>query len=107
MLEIKTIVLNINDSDTFDGMVNIALSEGWELVRRDIIPPHAPDRYTLLYAELERIIEKPEEEVDSETYARWEVARSPRNPYRCSACGYTAKEPWKTCPDCKRIMIGD
>ena len=107
MLEIKTIVLNINECVSFDGMVNICLSEGWELVRREIIPAHTPDRYTLLYAELERVIDEPEEQLDMESYARWEITRSPRNPYRCSACGYTAAEQWKTCPDCKRIMVGE
>ena len=102
MLEIKTIS-NTNKAD-FDDSVNFALKDGWELVRRELF---ITDLTPFYYAELERVIDEPEEQLDMESYARWEITRSPRNPYRCSACGYTAAEPWKTCPDCKRIIIGE
>lgn len=103
MLEIKT----ITDSTAyfFDKAVNEALAEGWEIIRRECFITGA-DRAMTLYAELEREVEKEEEEPSGE-YARWEVSRKPQNPFRCTACGYTANEQWKRCPDCKRIMIGD
>ncbi len=105
MLEIKTIVHRIDDSDLFDDYVNDAIEKGWELVRRDIVTPHAPDRYTLLYAELERIIEEEskEPEFDGST-AVWEITRDPHYPYKCSACGCKTAHIVPKCPLCDRIM---
>ena len=100
MLEIKTIT--DNTAYFFDKAVNEALAEGWELVRRECFITGS-DRATTLYAELERIVEEPEET----NVGRWVLTRNPRNPYRCSACGYTANEAWASCPDCKRSMLGE
>ena len=105
MLEIKTITENYPHK--FDRAVNEALADGWELVRRECFITGS-DRATTFYAELERVgEEEPEEIADYSTdHARWEITRNPRNPYRCSACGYTTNETWATCPECDRIMIG-
>jgi rubrerythrin len=104
MLEIKTITERT--PTTFDYNVNEALAEGWELVRRECFVTGA-DRAITLYAELERVIDEPEEEYegDEDDMARWEITRNPTNPFRCSKCGYTASEQWLTCPDCKRAMV--
>lgn len=104
MLEIKTIV-----SDTtagFDIQVNEALAEGWEIVKRDCFGfDHTP----LYYAELERIIDEPVEEDETEEIeddrAVWLITRNPKNPYKCSDCGYTANLPWSVCPNCKKVML--
>ena len=102
MLEIKTITENT--SLRFDREVNKALSEGWELTRRECYISGS-DRATTFYAEFERIIEDMEEDEEFEVdLARWIITRNPHNPYRCSSCGYMAKEPWSFCPDCKQIM---
>lgn len=103
MLEIKTITENY--PPIFDRAVNEAIAEGWDLVRRECFIT-GPDRATTFYAELERVIEEPEEEEEdySTDHAEWVLTRNPRNPYRCSACGYTANHPWPTCPGCDRIM---
>ncbi len=105
MLEIKTITENT--PHRFDREVNEALAEGWELVRRECFITGA-DRATTFYAELERIAEEPEEDPeddDSSDTARWVLARDPRNPYRCSACGHKTNAEWGTCPGCGRIMV--
>ena len=102
MLEIKTITEIMPHH--FDKAVNDALAEGWELVRRECFITGS-DRATTFYAELERVVEEPEEEDHSCDAAHWIIIRNPRNPYRCSECGYTANEPWPTCPDCDRIMM--
>lgn len=103
MLEIKTITACT--SGHFDDTVNEALAEGWELVRRECFITGA-DRATTFYAELERIVDEPEEDEDdhSTEYAEWELTRNPREPYRCSACGYATNALWPTCPECDRIM---
>lgn len=105
MLEIKTITEHT--AQAFDTAVNTALAEGWELVRRECFITGA-DRATTLYAELERITDEPEEDEEEEVVedgkAKWLVSRDPRNPYRCSVCGYTAKYPWRACPDCSCVM---
>ena len=103
MLEIKTITENT--SFHFDHEVNKALSEGWELLRRECYITGS-DRATTFYAELERIVDDAEDEEEEfeVDLPRWIVTRNPRNPYRCSSCGYMAKEQWSFCPDCKQIM---
>lgn len=105
MLEIKTITAQT--AEYFDETVNAALKDGWELVRRECFITGA-DRATTLYAELERIIDEPEEEdVDEDDVAQWKITRNPQNPYRCSNCGYTANEQWAYCPECKKVMLED
>ena len=103
MLEIKTITGNT--AHRFDKAVNDALTEGWELVRRECFITGA-DRATTFYAELERIADEPEEEGEdhSTDYAHWNIIREPRNPYMCSACGHRTNALWPTCPQCDRIM---
>lgn len=57
-MEIKTIVIRLDNAETFDKEVNNALADGWELLRRDVLQPLAQsdERYTyiMLYAELVR-----------------------------------------------------
>ena len=105
MLEIKTIWGELVSSSLFDDNVNEALAEGWELVRREVLTPRqvatAP---TLLYAELERIIE-PEEEEEPEDGSVWVVSRNPSAPYRCNACGHSTTTPDSRCPGCGRPMV--
>ena len=103
MIEIKTITGTTAQS--FDQEVNGALIDGWELVRRECFITGS-DRAMTLYAELERFTAEPVD-YDAETEASWELTRSPRNPYRCSECGYTANEQWSTCPGCGRTMRGN
>jgi rubrerythrin len=107
MLEIKTIMTESNNPEEFDKKVNDALREGWELVRRDVLPAQTENRYSMLYAELEREIEEEDPEVDTDT-ARWKLSRDPALPYRCDTCGGKSVEPSSLCPHCKRIMlVGD
>jgi hypothetical protein len=49
MKQIKTVHHRIDDSAQFDKEVNDALTEGWQLTRREFVPG-----YVILYAELER-----------------------------------------------------
>ena len=100
MIEIKTITEKA--SHHFDNAVNEALSDGWELVRRECFITGS-DRATTFYAELERITEVYEED-ESEDTAFWQRTRNPRNPYRCSVCGHTTNTAWVACPKCNRIM---
>ena len=107
MIEIKTIFRKIDESEIFDDRVNEALADGWELVRRDVLVPHVSDRFTLLYAELERVIETEEEEEEPEDdgTAEWVVSRDPAHPYRCNKCQASTSTPTPVCPECKRVMV--
>lgn len=102
MVEIKTIFIKIDDCEKFDERVNEALAEGWELVRRDVLVPHISDRYTLLYAELERVIET---EGEDDGTAEWVVTRDPAHPYRCNKCGHSTSAPSGFCIGCGRAMV--
>ena len=100
MLQIKTI-LNYNRAD-FDESVNSALKDGWEVTKRDcFINDHTP----VFYAELEKIIDTEEDTSKYTVGARWMITRSPRHPYRCDNCGYTANEQWAVCPGCLEPMV--
>lgn len=102
MLEIKTITEHTPLS--FDCAVNDAIVNGWDLVRRECFITGA-DRATTFYAELERIVDDPEE--DDATLGlmgHWEVTRNPREPYRCSACGHATNAQWPVCPKCNTVM---
>lgn len=103
MIEIKTITAQM--STFFDNAVNEALTDGWELVRRECFITGS-DRATTFYAELERIIDKPEEEEDStaDTVGVWLISREPRFPFKCSACGWKTQQALKNCPYCHRLM---
>lgn len=102
MIEIKT--LTSFDTTRFDNMVNDALKDGWELAKRECL---ITDNLPLLYAELERVIEEPEEEEEDNSIetAQWGLSRNPHMPYRCSACAFTSNAPYPTCPKCNRIMV--
>lgn len=53
-MEIKTITARIPTE--FDRLVNEALSEGWTLVKRDVLQPWNTDEFPrLYYAEMERV----------------------------------------------------
>ena len=102
MLEIKTITETTPHN--FDRAVNDALSEGWELVRRECFIT-GEDRAVTLYAELEKLVAEPTEENYDDDFGHWEITRDPQNPFRCRECGCKATDPWGTCPGCGRIMV--
>ncbi len=104
MLEIKTITETT--PLRFDSAVNDALAAGWELLRRECFITGA-DRATTFYAELERIVDDPEEDDDdhSTDTAQWVVTRDPKNPFRCTACGHATNAQWTLCPNCDRVML--
>lgn len=108
MIKIKTIATTLENYNTFDEQVNEALAEGWELVRREVLPPRqvatAP---TLLYAELERVIETEgeDEEPEDDGTAEWVVTRDPAHPYRCNKCGHSTSAPSGFCIGCGRAMV--
>lgn len=102
MVEIKTITDHL--STRFDLEVNEALAEGWELVRRECFITGS-DRATTFYAELERVVDEPEEEEDDpDATAFWAITRNPAKPYRCSNCGHLEDKPKPVCPNCIRVM---
>lgn len=109
MLEIRTIIVQSTLPGKFDTEVNGLLKEGWELVRRDVLPPYEGECMTCpqrLYAELERVVDEPEtdEEDDESEFADWGLTRDTTKPYRCGACGYKTTIQWPTCPSCKKPM---
>lgn len=53
MLQIKTIVDDIDHSEKFDAAVNDAQAEGWTLTKRNVLNSSL---CILLYAELEKVI---------------------------------------------------
>lgn len=112
MLEIKTLIKptkDPNDTAEFDAEVNAALAEGWELVRREILPPCEGETTIWdrsLYAELERMTEpEEEEEPEDDGLAEWVVSRNPSAPYRCNKCGHSTATPAPRCPGCERTMV--
>ena len=102
MLEIKTITENT--ALRFDREVNKALSEGWEIVRRECFITGS-DRVTTFYAELDRIVAEVEEEEDERLIATWSISRDPAYPYKCTSCGCKVAEPLTTCPHCHKVML--
>ena len=102
MLEIKTITENT--ALRFDREVNRALSEGWELVRRDIFITGS-DLATTFYAELERMVAEVEEEEDERLIASWAISRDPVYPFKCTSCGCKVQDPLTTCPHCHKVML--
>lgn len=110
MLEIKTIAHPATEREEFDAEVNKALAEGWELVRRDIIPPYEGSTYAwerMFYAELEREVETEEEYEldDDDNLTSWQLIRNPVTPYRCERCGYKSTKEHDKCPECQRVVI--
>ena len=110
MLQIRTVIVPSTLQGKFDNEVNDLIQEGWELVRRDVLPAFEgefeiyPQR---LYAELEReIAEAPEtDDEDGDTdSADWEITRDPIKPFRCSKCGNKSSTQWPTCPSCQKPM---
>lgn len=102
MLEIKTITENT--ALRFDREVNKALSEGWEIVRRECFITGS-DRVTTFYAELDRIVAEVDEEEDERLIASWSISRDPAYPYKCTSCGCKVAEPLTTCPHCHKVML--
>lgn len=106
MLEIKTIWIELVNSRLFDDSVNEAIADGWELVRREVLPRQVEHGDTLLYAELERMTElEEEEEPEDDGLAEWVVSRNPSAPYRCNKCGHSTATPSSRCPGCERTMV--
>lgn len=110
MIKIKTIATTLENYNTFDEQVNEALAEGWELVRREVVPPYEGltrwwDR--CLYAEFERVIETEgeDEEPEDDGTAEWVVTRDPAHPYRCNKCGHSTSAPSGFCIGCGRAMV--
>ena len=105
MLEIKTITETA--APFFDLAVNEALKEGWELVRRECFITGS-DRAKTFYAELERVIDEPEEEEEedstADTVGVWLISREPHFPFKCSACGWKTQQATINCPYCHRLM---
>lgn len=110
MLEIRTIIVPSTLPGKFDTEVNNLLKEGWELVRRDVLPPYEGECMTCpqrLYAELERNVEETTDDDDDEEdteSADWEITRDPTKPYRCSNCGFKTVVKWSRCPKCYKPM---
>lgn len=114
MLEIKTIAHPATEREEFDAEVNEALAEGWELVRRDIIPPYEGlTRFweRAFYAELEREVAPEEEDeggLGEDAYTSWQLTRDPFQPYRCEKCGFKDIIPRQDgCPNCGRFIVGE
>lgn len=110
MLQIKTIIQH--DHDGFDAEVNVAIAEGWELVKRDVLPPFESQGQAYrrtFYAELEREVDEPEEEDEGEElFAHWVTTRDPLKPFACSCCGYrpTIENSLPSiCDRCKKTMF--
>ena len=110
MLQIKTIIHH--DTDGFDTEVNLAIADGWELVKRDVLPPyesHGTAYLRTYYAELEREVDEPEEEEEGEElFAHWVTTRDPVKPFACSCCGYRPtiqNELPGVCDRCKKMMF--
>jgi hypothetical protein len=110
MLEIKTILNDLNEAADFDKNVNAALADGWKLVRRDVLPGWEGDTtvaYRKLYAELERETEPEEEEL---TPASWLTSLTTfgYTECKCSACGAITVNRGNIlpsrCSNCKRPM---
>lgn len=108
MLEIKTIARPATEKEEFDAEVNEALADGWELVRRDILPPYeGVTRFweRVLYAELEREVAPEEAEEPEDAFTSWIVTRDPIQPYRCEKCGFKDIVPRQDgCPNCGRYI---
>lgn len=112
MLEIRTIIIEASRPARFDNEVNNHLKEGWELVRRDILPAFEGETVVtrqMLYAELERDVEETEDEGETDKdepqgWADWNIVRDPTKPYKCSNCGYKSTIKWPTCPGCDKQM---
>ena len=102
MLEIKTITEKAPHH--FDKAVNEALSDGWDLVRRECFITGS-DRATTFYAELERMVEEIEEPEQENMVAMWMISRDPAYPYKCSSCGCKIQDPLTTCPHCHKVML--
>jgi len=103
MLQIKTI--SNSQKVEFDEAVNAAIAEGWELVKRELVIC-GRENTPILYAELERDVERaePDDEPEDDGTAEWDVVRDPAHPWRCSACGYRSEKAYALCPSCARHM---
>lgn len=89
MKQIKTIHHRIDESVKFDEEINAAITEGWQLTKREFVPG-----YCMLYAELEREVIT-EAERCCENCAHFDCAPS-KEP--CCSCedGEIAPTNWVT-----------
>lgn len=108
MLEIKTIVRPLNESNLFDEEVNSLINNGYILTLRQMVPIMDG---AVLYAELERVEEDEEDDDNPDDVSIWSMSRNPSSPYYCEECGYTpdmtksgGKLP-NICPGCHRQMV--
>lgn len=107
MLKIKTVMAE--EPHEFDELVNAAIAEGWELVKRDVLPPYESERnlwFRTLYAELEREEDDPEDDPEDAAVTWWETTRDPSRPFRCAICGFKTATPSRDfCPSCRCLVI--
>lgn len=107
MLKIKTILAATVDK--FDELVNAAIADGWDLVKRDVLPPCdlGSEYYKrAFYAELEREEDDPEEDPEDAAVTWWETTRDPSRPFRCAICGFKTPTPSRDfCPSCRCLVI--
>ena len=52
--KIRTIRARLDDYVLFDKTVNLALADGWYLVKRYTLPSYVENKYIMLVAELQR-----------------------------------------------------
>lgn len=81
MLQIKTIKKRLDYAAAFDEEVNAALSDGWQLTKREVLHPGQEYVYFSLYAELERVI----------------ITEDERD---CTNCRYGAQNGGEPCDSC-------
>lgn len=97
MKQIKTISHRLDNAALFDEAVNNALTEGWQLMKREVINPMSQHEklmaYITIYAELEReIITEAEQCCDNCKHFDKEPHREP-----CCDCedGVRAPSKWE------------
>lgn len=90
-MEIKTVVFRLDNAADFDNAVNTALSEGWHLVKRDVIHSRQPHNTTnffhpMLYAELAKlpVAEAPEPMTVQD--AAWIIKQECDRHEHCDTC---------------------
>ena len=67
-MKIKTIVVNTHDADIFDNLVNTQLANGYQLLRRDIIPGFPLDGGEYVYHKMYAELVLPDPPAEQETF---------------------------------------
>lgn len=105
-MEIKTIWNTVDDSWRFDADVNAAISDGWRLVKREVLPgmSYTADTYArrLLYAELVKEEEAPPVSwEDAVQVIKGMCACQPDTPEGCMGCkmGDLCTDNWRNAPE--------